>query len=326
MSSSSEKPLLPDPPDTDSCHRDDSTEPKKSTKKKRVSFKFGLETSDDLHTVKKEPNALLVPTAPIIKKECLTRALRIARGESIIMPSRLTALKIEKFLNNDPNYIDKCNSLTFKSHTSNGLASTLSSLATKKRTTNSDDDTELTEDHVENSNEALSVRRDDESEADNDDDDNKRCERTKDDAMDNQSIDSGTKKENLDEISGNKDNGNGVNECHDDDNDNEDNDEDENDGKCSEGKGSSENGKSTNEKKFVLPKRSAHSSRVIKPNKRFVEETQPPTMTINASKKDKNGVMKKKAAKVEATVENEEKATTVDGRKAEENECKRINS
>lgn len=66
--------------------------PKKPVKKKKVSFNFGLETSDDTHIVKKEPNAALAPIVPIIKKECLPSAIRIARGESVIKPSRLSGL------------------------------------------------------------------------------------------------------------------------------------------------------------------------------------------------------------------------------------------
>lgn len=66
--------------------------PKKPAKKKKVSFNFGLETSDDAHIVKKEPNAALAPIVPIIKKECLPSTIRIARGESVIKPSRLSGL------------------------------------------------------------------------------------------------------------------------------------------------------------------------------------------------------------------------------------------
>lgn len=42
--------------------------------------------------MKKEPNATLAPIVPIIKKECLPSAFRIARGESVIKPSRLSGL------------------------------------------------------------------------------------------------------------------------------------------------------------------------------------------------------------------------------------------
>lgn len=88
---------------------------KKPSKKKRVSFKFALETNEDAHIVKKEPNATFAPPVSIIKKECLTRAIRIARGgEPIIMPSRLTGLT-QKLRHNNANNIDKLNSLTFKS-------------------------------------------------------------------------------------------------------------------------------------------------------------------------------------------------------------------
>lgn len=73
-------------------HGDDQVPPKKSTKKKKVSFNFGLETSEDAHIVKKEPISIHAPIIPIIKKECLPSAIRISRGESVIKPSRLTGL------------------------------------------------------------------------------------------------------------------------------------------------------------------------------------------------------------------------------------------
>lgn len=51
-------------------------------------------------------------------------------------------------------------------------------------------------------------------------------------------------------------------------------------------------GKNSGEKRFVLPKRSVHSSRVIKPNKRFMDEAQASTK--------KNGITsQKKSSKSE---------------------------
>lgn len=201
----------------ENCASDDGST-KKLAKKKKVSFKFGLETSDDAHIVKKEPNTTFDPPVSIIKKECLTRAIRIARGgESIIMPSRLTGLT-QKFRNNNANNIDKLNSLTFKSQ-----------FARSKETSE--------ENVISNEDEQS------DTEADND-------LRPSEDGNTDSDDDSSLSK-NDDEI---------VNE-------------DEN-------------------AKNALPKRSAHSTRVIKPNKRFTEESK----TTNS----KHGLgTKKKGSKLE---------------------------
>lgn len=98
-------------------HSDDGTN-KKPPKKKKVSFKFGLETSDDAHIVKKEPNTIFAPPVSIIKKECLTRARSSESRLTVLTPSRLTVVT-QKFNIADnidnANDIDKLNSLTFKS-------------------------------------------------------------------------------------------------------------------------------------------------------------------------------------------------------------------
>lgn len=213
---------------------------KKTIKKKRVSFKFGLETSDDLHIVKKEPNALLTPTASIIKKECLTRAIRIARGgESIIMPSRLSSLT---GLNN----VDKLNSLTFKSQKLN--------CTNQIKTNNDDSDEDESHDHTDKQ------KKSKESESENSDNDDDR-------SINNHSED----KECT-----------GVT-----------NDEHENAATDKEDDEEATPG-NPNEKKFVLPKRSVHSSRVIKPNKKFIDESQ---ASILNNKKN----AKKKSAKAETS-------------------------
>lgn len=87
---------------------------KKSAKKKTVTFKSSLETSDDLNIVMKEPNPYITtPPVPIIKKEsleCLSRATKVACGvEPIVLKSRLD--KRKKDFSGD---IDKLNSLSFK--------------------------------------------------------------------------------------------------------------------------------------------------------------------------------------------------------------------
>lgn len=185
---------------------------KKSTKKK-VSFKFGRETSDDAHIVKKEPNTNFAPPVSIIKKECLTRAIRIARGgESIIKPSVLSGLKI---LNNGAN-IDKLNSLTFKSQTSKFSSCKLSDAQSEEST-------------------------EDQSDGDGDEGREK---------IDHCSSDEGSDEKNSQL-------------------------KDDNDSDSTQG----------------VPKRSVHSSRVIKPNKRFGDESK--------SFSSKNGMEKKKSSKTE---------------------------
>lgn len=84
----------------------------KPVRKKTVTFKNVLETSDDLNIVKKVYNPHKVPAVPIIKinREELSRLQRFARGE-IVRESRLT----EVLKNYSANHIDKLNLLTFKS-------------------------------------------------------------------------------------------------------------------------------------------------------------------------------------------------------------------
>lgn len=116
--------------DGSECGTSDDGSNKKPTKKKRVSFKFGFETSDDAHIAKKEPNTIFDPPVSIIKKECLTRAIKAA---PIIMPSRLKVLTPLRLRHNNANNIDKLNSLTFKSQT-------------PKKDTNSDENLSSNED------------------------------------------------------------------------------------------------------------------------------------------------------------------------------------
>lgn len=284
----SEKPQPPDPPDggdastpsssSASPQTDASTsavtaaastvaEKKVPAKKKKVSFKFALETSDDVHIVKKEPNASFAPPVPIIKKECLTRAVRVALGgEPILMPSRLTVLTAkgptgtgleEKLRNNTANNIDKLNSLTFKSQVTSATASSSSSDtddepngATHEKCTIDGADT-------------------DDDDAEDDDGDTAPAKRAvrlaKELPGQTSEVDAGDEsnatahEKRLDEV-------------------------EEGDRVTDETVG----GKSSGEKRFVLPKRSVHSSRVIKPNKRFMDETQASTK--------KNGITSRKKA------------------------------
>ncbi|XP_075145916.1 histone lysine N-methyltransferase trithorax [Haematobia irritans] len=88
--------------------------------KKTVTFKNVLETSDDKSAVKKFYNPdNRKPLISIIKKECLNRPLMYTRSsECIVRPSRLTEI-----LKNNSN-IDKLNSLKFRSNTNGGVTTT----------------------------------------------------------------------------------------------------------------------------------------------------------------------------------------------------------
>lgn len=69
-------------------------EPTKKTRKKTVTFKNVLETSDDI-TVKKVYNPSGTPLVPIIKKDSSIRSM-----ESIVKPSRLTEIVKQSSFNN----------------------------------------------------------------------------------------------------------------------------------------------------------------------------------------------------------------------------------
>lgn len=102
--------------DGNECGTSDDGSNKKPTKKKKVSFKFGFETSDDAHFAKKEPNHTFEPPVSIIKKECLRAMFQYKAGPTnYIQPSKLKVLTPLKLQPNNANNIDKLNSLTFKS-------------------------------------------------------------------------------------------------------------------------------------------------------------------------------------------------------------------
>lgn len=249
----SEKPQPPDPPDDEPTPASGSTRTraaracqlegtavatKKAAKKKTVTFKNVLETSDDLNIVKKEPNPYIAPPVPIIKKECLTRAIQIARGgKSILLPSRLT----EIVKNNSVNNIDKLNSLTFKSSLAGPAKSKNVSLHASSV-------------HFKRSN-------DEDNEDDDDDDEDSSIESEDDDEDDvgerRRESDGGpadeTDAEHLDQVTG------------------------------TTGEGSCDN-VTVGDKRFILPKRSVHSARVIKPNKRFLDAGEQTANTKNGKK------------------------------------------
>lgn len=60
------------------------------SKKKSVSFKTTLETSDDKTVVKKVYNPDNAPLVPIIKRKCLNRLNGLGKSTCIVRPSRLT--------------------------------------------------------------------------------------------------------------------------------------------------------------------------------------------------------------------------------------------
>ena len=94
--------------------------------KKTVTFKNVLETSDDKSAVKKFYNPdNRKPLVSIIKKECLNRPFMYTRNsDCIVRPSRLTEI-----LKNNSN-IDKLNSLKFRSnHASSSSATTTTTTA-----------------------------------------------------------------------------------------------------------------------------------------------------------------------------------------------------
>ncbi|XP_031637437.1 histone-lysine N-methyltransferase trithorax [Contarinia nasturtii] len=201
---------------------------KKPTKKKKVSFKFGFETGDDAHIVKKEPTRTFDPPVSIIKKECLPPAIRIARGEPFLMPSRLTGLT----KNQDLNKLDNVNSLTFKSHFA------------KCKQTRDENVTSNDEDQID-----VGSKSSESSHSENSDEET-----------------SHSKKEEA--ITHNEEKSKAV--------------------------------------AFQLPKRSAHSSRVIKPNKRFTDDSK----TTN----NKNGFGKKKGSNFETETD------TVEANKKEDDD------
>lgn len=227
MSTTSEKPQPPDPPDIDdgggttsggsTPSQTDANDKKVPAKKKKVSFKFGLETSDD---VRKEPLASFTPPVPIIKKECLTRAIHV---KPIIQPSRLDKASILDKPSRLHN-IDKLNSLTFKSQVK---------ITTPSSASSDEDDAATTSSLV-------------------DDEDN------------DEAFDDGDKSA-INDIANNN-------------------------ASVASTSTTTTTTTITTAKQFVLPKRSVRSSRVIKPNKRFMDETQAATKKngITTSRKKSN--------------------------------------
>lgn len=172
-------------------------------KKKTVTFKNILETSDDINIIKRVYNPDIVPAVPIIKisksYDALSRSERFARGD-IVMPSRLTEVLKNYSANLD---IDKLSLLTFKSTNS-------TCMDVEDGQSQDADDSHPADDVTVPDSEAA----DDET-------------------------------------------------------------------------GSGSGGGATmsvgGDKKFVLPRRSAHSCRVIKPNKRFLDESSISTLAVGKS-------------------------------------------
>lgn len=290
----------------------------KSHKRKKVSFKFTLETSDDLDITKTEPQPCIDPPVSIIKKECLTRAIRIARGgEPILMPSRLNGL-MQKFRYNNANNIDKLNSLTFKSQFK--LKEKLTFKQDNVNEKGSDDERhENGDENVETDSDA-DVNEDGQKESrrrrvnfgsdnevngsDGDDDEyrevvrrsrNHKIDRIHDDGSDD-SIDAETDIKN--------------GEC---DNSDEDVNSDESKRKTKKSNSNgaemeSDNRKSVTGKNSILPNQNAtHSSRVIKSNKKALDESQNTNKKSNAFNLSK--LNKSKSSKTETNGESSKSTT-----------------
>lgn len=210
------------------CDSGDAPNKKPAKKIKRVSFSTKLEASDDAPVNK--PDATFTPPVSIIKKECLTRAIQIARGGgSIIMPSRLTG--VTQRFRHDIEKIDKLASLTFKSQF-------------VKSSHSDDNDDDNTSDTDERSDEDSETR----------------------------------KKDGVADSSDSDDSMNGSQDGHNAD-----------DSETANLDTASSSGDTNNEAQV---KRSVHSSRVIKPNKKFIDDVKTPA--------GKNGVARKKNGKTEA--------------------------
>lgn len=194
---------------------------KKPTKKKKVSFKFGLETSDDAHIVKKEPNSTFDPPVSIIKKT--NRKFE----DGLLKPSSLDV--VTQIFNWDKSFlrknVHKLDSLPIKSQ---WVKSKETTSEDTNVTSNEEDQSDV---DYENDKQKLDTDLCGESDSDG-------CSRVKSDES-----------------------------------------------------GSMHNGDNAKGDAFQLPKRSAHSSRVIKPNKRFTDDCK--------STNNKNGFGKKKNSKLE---------------------------
>ncbi|XP_002031219.2 histone-lysine N-methyltransferase trithorax isoform X1 [Drosophila sechellia] len=215
-----------------------STTPKQ---KKTVTFRNVLETSDDKSVVKRFYNPdIRIPIVSIMKKDSLNRPLNYSRGgECIVRPSILS-----KILNKNSN-IDKLNSLKFRSaaassSSSNQESGSSSNVFGLSRAFGApmDEDDEG----------GVTFRRNDSSEDQNN---------AEDEEMDDDEDDE---------------------EAEEDDENEDDNDEAASEKSAETEKSAGADERDPDEKQlvmdshFVLPKRSTRSSRIIKPNKRLLEE------------------------------------------------------
>jgi len=218
-----------------------STSSTTAKQKKTVTFRNVLETSDDKSVVKRFYNPdIRIPIVSIMKKDSLNRPLNYSRGgECIVRPSILS-----KILNKNSN-IDKLNSLKFRS----AGASSSSSNQESRSSSNvfglsrafgapMDEDDEG----------GVTFRRNDSPEDQNN---------AEDDEMDDDDDDE---------------------EAEEDDENEDDNDEAASEKSAETEKSAGADERDPDEKQlvmdshFVLPKRSTRSSRIIKPNKRLLEE------------------------------------------------------
>ncbi|XP_017076694.2 LOW QUALITY PROTEIN: histone-lysine N-methyltransferase trithorax [Drosophila eugracilis] len=208
--------------------------------KKTVTFRNVLETSDDKSVVKRFYNPdIRIPIVSIMKKDSLNRPLNYSRGgECIVRPSILS-----KILNKNSN-IDKLNSLKFRSASASSSSANQESESTP---------------NVFGLSRAFGAPMDEEDEGG--------VTFRRNDSPDHQN------NEEDDEME----------EDEDEDLDEEEENEDDNDEVASEKSADTEKSAGAEERDpeerqlvmdshFVLPKRSTRSSRIIKPNKRLLEE------------------------------------------------------
>lgn len=236
--------------------------------KKTVTFKNVLETSDDKSAVKKFYNPdNRKPLVSIIKKECLNRPFMYTRNsDCIVRPSRLTEI-----LKNNSN-IDKLNSLKFRSnHASSSSAATTTAAGSSENCSvlggplsrvfgaPSEEEDNKQQQNIINFRLTKEQSDDEDDDIDDDEDDDDEDDGMQEAAVENaedekkpikngpQAVNVSTKLESESEEKHKLKVGS----------ENEDDDDDQ---------------QMIVDKHFVLPKRSCRSSRVIKPNKRLIED------------------------------------------------------
>lgn len=206
--------------------------------RKTVTFRNVLETSDDKSVIKRFYNPdNRIPLVSIMKKDSLNRPLNYSRGgECIVRPSILS-----KILNKSSN-IDKLNSLKFRSAPSSSDSPNVFGLSRAFGAPMDEDKEESGGVTFRRNGSPSGQKNDDDDEMDEDEDEEENNQDEEDN--DQEDIDEG-----VSEKSGEADKNGGESEERD-----------------------SEEKQLVMDSHFVLPKRSTRSSRIIKPNKRLIED------------------------------------------------------